>query len=173
MSGGNSKEMQYEQMETSHTGIDFTQAFTQMEPVIATVPKNMKQWSAFNRQTDDPGIVGVCISDEMNIALTSKEQYGKILEEIKIPNVTTTREDIIRVCAAMIELYGLGYNLESPIILDPHELEKLCREKCNASTLFDSIFKTMEHHPSSKRINDVQWYMLKAKNVIVVIGFKK
>ena len=43
MSGGNSQEMQYEQMETSDAGIDFTQAFTQMEPVIATVLGNMKQ----------------------------------------------------------------------------------------------------------------------------------
>ena len=93
MSDGNSQEMQYEQMETSDTGIDFTQAFTQMEPVIATVLGNMKQWSAFNRQTDDPRIGGVCISDEMNIVLMSKEQYGKILEEIKIPNVMTIKED--------------------------------------------------------------------------------
>ena len=53
----------------------------------------------------------------------------------------------------MIELYGLGHNPESPIILDPQELEKFCREKCNAPTLFDSILKTMEH-PSSKRINE-------------------
>ena len=115
MSGGNSQEMQYEQMETSDTGIHFSQAFTQMDPVIATVLGKMKQWSAFNRQTDDPRIGGVCISDEMNIVLMSKEQYGKILEEIKIPNVTTTREDIIRVREAMIELYGLGHNPKSPI----------------------------------------------------------
>ena len=67
MSGGNSQEMQYEQMERSDTGIDFTQAFTQMEPVIATVLGNMKQWSAFNRQTDYSRIGGVSISDEMNI----------------------------------------------------------------------------------------------------------
>ena len=80
----------------------------------------MKQWSAFNRQTDDPMIGGVCISDEMNIVLMSKEQYGKILEEIKIPNVITIREDIIRVREAMIELYGLGHYPKSPIILDPH-----------------------------------------------------
>ena len=153
VSGGNSQDMQYEQMETSDTGIDFTQAFTQMEPVIAIVLGNMKQWSAFNRQTDDPMIGGVCISDEMNIVLMSKEQYGKILEEIKIPNVTTIREDIIRVREAMIELYGLGHYPKSPIILDPHELEKFCREKCNAPTLFDSIFKTIEH-PSCKRINE-------------------
>ena len=97
MSGGNSQEMQYEQMETSDTGIDFTQAFTQMEPVIASILENMKQWSAFNRQTDDPRIGGVCISDEMNIVLMSKQQYGKILQEIKIPNVMTIREDVIRV----------------------------------------------------------------------------
>ena len=153
MSGGNSQEIQYEQMETSATGIDYTQAFTQMEPVIASVLGNMKQWSAFNRQTDDPRIGGVCISDEMNIVLMSKEQYGKILEEIKIPNVMTIREDIIRVREAMIELYGLGHNPKSPIILDPQELEKFCRKKCNAPTLFDSIFKTMEH-PSSKRMNE-------------------
>ena len=131
MSGGNSQEIQYEQMETSDTGIDFTQVFTQMEPVIASVLGNMKQWSAFNRQTDDPRIGGVCISDEMNIVLMSKEQYGKILKEIKIPNVMTIREDIIRVREAMIELYGLGHNPKSPIILDPQELEKFCREKCN------------------------------------------
>ena len=84
---GNSQEIQYEQMGTSDTGIDFTQAFTQMEPVIASALGNMKQWSAFNRQTNDPRIGGVCISDEMNIVLMSKEQYGKILEEIKIPNL--------------------------------------------------------------------------------------
>ena len=109
VSGGNSQEMRYEQMETSDTGIDFTQAFTQMGPVIATVLGNMKQWSAFNRQTDDPRISGICISDEMNIVLMSKEQYGQILEEIKITNATTIREDIIRVREAMIELYGLGH----------------------------------------------------------------
>ena len=148
MSGGNSQEIQYEQMETSDTGIDFTQAFTQMEPVIASVLGNMKQWSAFNRQTDNPRIGGVCISDEMNIVLMSKEQYGKILEETKIPNVMTIREDIVRVREAMT-----GHNPKSPIILEPQELEKFCREKCNAPTLFDSIFKTLEH-PSSKRINE-------------------
>ena len=52
----------------------------------------------------------------------SKEQYGKILGEIKIPNVTTTREDIIRVREAMIGLYGPGHNPKSPIILDPMNL---------------------------------------------------
>ena len=109
MSGGNSQEMQYEQVETSDTGIDFTQAFTQMEPIIAAVLGNMKQWSAFNRQTDDLRIGGICISDEMNIVLMSKEQYGQILEEIKITNATAIREDIIRVREAMIELYGLGH----------------------------------------------------------------
>ena len=109
-------------METSDTGIDFTQAFTQMEPIIATVLGNMKQWSAFKRQTDDPRIGGVCISDEMNIVLMSKEQYGKILKEIKIPNVTTTREDIIRVHEAMTELYGLRHYPKSPIILDTMNL---------------------------------------------------
>ena len=70
-----------------------------MEPVIATVLGNMKQLSTFNKQTDDPRIGGVCISDEMNIVLMSKEQYGKILEEIKIPNVTTIRED--RICQSI------------------------------------------------------------------------
>ena len=72
-----------------------------MEQVIATVLGNMKQWSAFNRQRNDSRIGGVCISDEINIVLMSKEQYGKILEEIKIPNVMTIREDIIRVCEPM------------------------------------------------------------------------
>ena len=138
LSGGNSQEMQYEQMETSYTGIDLTQAFTQMEPVIATVLGNMKQWSAFNRQTDNPKIGGVCILDETNIVIMSKEQYGKILKEIKIPNVTTVREDIIRIREAMIEQYGLGHNLKSSIILEPHELEKFYRGKCNAPTSFDS-----------------------------------
>ena len=123
MSGGNSQEMQYEQMETYGTGIDITQAFTQMNPVIATVLGNMKQWSAFNRQTDDLRIGGM-----------SKEQYGKILQEIKIPNVATIREDIIRVRQAMIELYVPGQFPESPIILDPHELEKFCREKMLCSS---------------------------------------
>ena len=42
----------------------------------------------------------------------SKEQYGKIFEEIKIPNVTTRGEDVIRVREAMIELYRLGHNLK-------------------------------------------------------------
>ena len=59
-------EMQYEQMETSDTEIDFTQAFAQMDPVIDIILGNIKQWSAFNRQTDDPRIGGVCILDEMN-----------------------------------------------------------------------------------------------------------
>ena len=102
MSGGNSQEMQYKHMETSDTGIDFAQAFTQMEPVITTVLGNMKQWSAFNRQTDYPRICGVCILDEMNIVLMSRECYEKILKEIKISNVTTTREDIIKVHETMI-----------------------------------------------------------------------
>ena len=75
VSGGNSQEMQHEQLGTSDTGIYFTQAFTQMEPDIATVLGNMKQWSAFSRQTADPRFCGVCISDEMNIVLMSKEQY--------------------------------------------------------------------------------------------------
>ena len=43
VSGGNSQEMQYEQMETSDTGIDFAQPFTEMEPVIATVLGDTKQ----------------------------------------------------------------------------------------------------------------------------------
>ena len=127
-----------------------------MEPVIATVLGNMKQWSAFNRQADCPRIDGVCISDEMNIVLMSREQYEKILKEIKIPNITTTKEDIIRVHEAMTEVYGLEHNPKSPIILDLHALEKFCREKCNAPTLSDSIFKTMEHL-SSKRINETNW----------------
>ena len=54
---GNSQEMQHEQLGTSDTGIYFTQAFTQMEPDIATVLGNMKQWSAFNRQSADPRVL--------------------------------------------------------------------------------------------------------------------
>ena len=57
----------------------------------------MKQCSTFNRKEDYPRIDGVCILDEINIVLMCREEYEKILKEIKIPNITTTREDIIRV----------------------------------------------------------------------------
>ena len=43
------------------------------------------------------------------MVLMSKEQYSKIFKEIKIPNVTTIREDIIRVCEARLQLYLTVY----------------------------------------------------------------
>ena len=91
----------------------------------------------------DPRIGGVCISDEMNIVLMSKEQYGKILEEIKISNATTIREEIIRVREAMIELYGLGHYPKSPIILDPMNLINSAEKNV-----------MLQLYSSSKRINE-------------------